>query len=81
MAEFKYEITREIEVLSRTESPRGNTYSKEINMVSYNDADPVYDIRNWTETAAGERRMGKGVTLNRDELLMLRDALNRILTD
>lgn len=79
--EFKYDVVREIEVLSRNESARGNVYSKEINKISYNDGTPVYDIRNWTETSSGERRMGKGVTLNAEELQALKEALNRIEID
>lgn len=76
--EFKYEIIREIARLSENESSRGTVYSKEVNLISYNGADPVYDIRNWTENTDGERRMGKGITLSLDELAELRDALDEL---
>ena len=43
MAEFKYEITEEIGVLS--ESKGG--WRKEVNMVSWNDKPAKLDIREW----------------------------------
>ena len=41
MAEIKYEIVQEICVLS--ESARG--WTKELNLVSWNDREPKFDIR------------------------------------
>ena len=73
--EFKFEIIREIARLTENEGNNGTLYTKELNLISYNGAAPVYDIRNWTENSAGERRMGKGITLSLDELAELRDAL------
>ena len=43
MAELKYEITQEIAVLS--ENAKG--WTKELNMVSWNDREPKFDIREW----------------------------------
>ena len=43
MAEIKFEILKECGVLSQ--SPSG--WSKEINLVSWNDNAPKYDIRDW----------------------------------
>ena len=74
--EFKYDVVEEIATLSCREASTGTIYSKEINLISYNDAAPVYDIRNWTDYHDEEARMGKGITLNREELKALRDALN-----
>ena len=68
MAELKYEITKEIGTLS--ESPSG--WKKEINLVSWNDRDAKFDIRDW---APDHNKMGKGVTLNREEIMALRDLL------
>ena len=70
-AEFKFEIVQEIGVLS--ESPTG--WRKELNLVSYNDKPPKYDIRDWSPERA---KMGKGVTLTADELILLRDMLGEI---
>lgn len=73
MAEFKYDITEEIAVLSDK-----NGYTKEINMISYNGAEPKVDIRNWSIDEDGEKRMGKGITLSKEEAMALRDALEDI---
>ena len=71
MAEIKYEVVKEVGVLSET----GNGWTKEINLVSWNDRSAVYDIRTWSE---GKDRMGKGITLNSEEIKVLRDLLNSI---
>lgn len=69
MADIKYEIVRKVGVLSKAASG----WSKELNLISWNDREPKYDIRDWS--ADGEK-MGKGVTLSKDELLALRELLN-----
>ena len=68
MAEIKYEIVKEICVLS--ESSRG--WTKELNLVSWNDREPKFDIREW---APEHTRMGKGVTLSKDEMQMILDTM------
>jgi hypothetical protein len=55
MADFKFEITKEIGMLS--ESPKG--WRKELNMVSWNGNQAKYDIRDWSPD---HEKMGKGVT-------------------
>ena len=71
MSEIKYEITKELGVLS--ENAKG--WTKEINLVSWNDREPKYDIREWSE---GHEKMGKGVTLSSEEVKKLREFLNGI---
>ncbi len=71
MAEIKFEIVKECGVLSQ--SPSG--WSKEINLVSWNDNTPKYDIRDWAPEHA---KASKGVTLSADELILLRDLLNEM---
>ncbi len=71
MSEIKYEITKKIGVLSQT--PSG--WSKQLNLVSWNDRDPKYDLREWSPD--GEK-MGKGVTLSKEELLAFKELLNKI---
>ncbi|MDC7126178.1 MAG: YdbC family protein [Spirochaetales bacterium] len=61
MAEFSYNIIKEIGVLS--ESPKG--WKKELNLISWNGREPKYDIRDW---APDHQKMGKGITLTREEL-------------
>lgn len=69
MAELKFEITKSIGVLS--ENARG--WTKELNMVSWSDHEPKYDIREWSPD---HTRMGKGVTLSDEEIENLRALLN-----
>lgn len=71
MADIKYEITKEIGILS--ESPKG--WSKEVNMVSWNDREPKLDIREWDPA---HEKMGKGVTLSNEEVKKLKELLNAI---
>ena len=69
MADIKYEIVKKIGVLSKA----GSGWVKELNLISWNDRDPKYDLRDWS---ADGSKMGKGVTLSKDELLALRNLLN-----
>jgi hypothetical protein len=69
MAAIKYEIKETVGTLS--ENNKG--WSKELNLISWNDREPKYDIRDW---APEHEKMGKGVTLSADELKVLRDLLN-----
>ncbi|MCR5816900.1 MAG: hypothetical protein K6F91_08465 [Ruminococcus sp.] len=69
MAELKYEITKELGVLS--ENAKG--WTKEINMVSWNEREPKFDIREWSPD---HTRMGKGVTLTDEEVEKLKAILN-----
>lgn len=71
MGEVKYDIVESLGIIS--ESQRG--WTKELNLISWNDREPKYDIREW---APGREKMGKGVTLSKDEIIALRDILNGI---
>jgi hypothetical protein len=66
--EFEYEIVERIAVLSQ--SSKG--WTKELNLISWNDRDPKYDIREWSPD--GEK-MGKGITLSNEEVAVLKSAL------
>ncbi len=68
MAEIVYEIVEKIAVLS--ESSKG--WTKELNMISWNERDPKYDIREWSPD---HEKMGKGVTLSEEEAAILKKAL------
>ena len=59
MAELNYEIVEKVGELGDT----GNGWEKELDIVSWHDREPVYDIRTWNET---HDRMGKGITLSQD---------------
>lgn len=69
MAELKYEIKENIGVLS--ENAKG--WTKELNLISWNDREPKYDIREWNPD---HTRMGKGVTLSAEEFENLRRLIN-----
>ena len=69
MAEIKFEIKKTVGVLS--ESAKG--WKKELNLISWNDKEAKYDIREWD---LEHEKMGKGVTLTAEELKKLRDMLN-----
>ncbi len=71
MAELKYEIIEEIGVLS--ENAKG--WRKELNLISWNDQAPKYDIRDW---APEHEKMGKGTTLTKEELQKLRKIIDQI---
>lgn len=69
MAEFKYEVVERIAVLSQ--SPNG--WERQLNLVSWNDREPKYDIRDWSPDGS---KMGKGISLSHDELAILKGLLN-----
>lgn len=71
MTEINYEIIKKIGVLSTSASG----WTKELNLVSWNEAEPKYDLRSWS---ADRSRRGKGVTLSAEELLALKAYLNEI---
>lgn len=71
MADFKYEITQELGILSESKSG----WTRELNLVSWNGAAPKYDIRDW---APGHEKMGKGISLNGEELNKLKQLLDDI---
>ena len=68
MPEIKYEIVEKIAVLS--ESSKG--WTKELNLIKWNDRDPKYDIREWSPDGS---KMGKGITLSDEEVTVLKKAL------
>ena len=74
MADIKYEIKEELGVLS--ESAKG--WTKELNLISWNDGVPKYDLRDWSPN---HEKMGKGITLNADEVQALYKLLGKIVED
>jgi hypothetical protein len=75
MADFKYEIIKEIAVLSS--SPKTG-WNRELNFVSWNGNPPKLDIRDW---APDHAKMGKGVTLSHEETAILMSVLSDISLD
>ena len=68
---FEYEIIEKIAVLST--SSKG--WTKELNLIKWNNRDAKYDIREWSPDGS---KMGKGVTLSDEEVAFLKQALNGI---
>lgn len=69
MADIKYDIVKEIGVVS--ESSTG--WTKELNLISWNNREAKYDLRDW---APEHSKMGKGITLSINELKELKNLLN-----
>lgn len=71
MAGIKFDIQESFGVISET----SNGWRKELNLVSWNDRAPKFDIRDWD---SNHDKMGKGLTLSTDELRELKRILNEI---
>jgi hypothetical protein len=67
-ATIKYEITETIGVIS--EGAKG--WRKELNLISWNEREPKFDIRDWDST---HDKMGKGITLSTEEVKELKRLL------
>lgn len=59
----KFEILKHIAVLSKSKN-----WTKELNIVKWEDNPPKYDIRNWD---IKHEIIGKGVTLDQEEMEIL----------
>ena len=70
MANINYEIIKKIGVLSTSASG----WTKELNLIRWNERAAKYDLRDW---APDHEKMGKGVTLSEEELLALKKLLNK----
>ena len=64
--ELKYEIAEELGILSE------KGWRKELNLVSWNEREPKYDIRDWNPN---HDRMSKGITLTKEEAEALYEIL------
>ena len=71
MSDIKFEIVKKIGVLSKSEKG----WSKELNLVSWSDREPKYDIRAWSPD---REKMSKGITLSVEELVALKELLGKM---
>ena len=60
MAEIKFEIVERLGVLSTNEKG----WTKELNIVSWNEREAKYDLREWNPD---HTRMSKGITFTEEE--------------
>lgn len=70
-SEISFEIIETLGVLST--STKG--WTKELNLISWNGREPKYDLREWSPE---HDKMGKGVTLSKDELEALKGILEKL---
>jgi len=68
MTAIKFEIKKHFGVISTNK----NDWKKELNLVSWNDRPPKFDLRDW---APGHEKMGKGITLTPEEAAGLKKLL------
>ena len=71
MAELRFEIKKTLGCIS---DEKGG-WAKELNLVSWNGNDPKYDLRSWDDS---HEKMGKGITLTKEELGALKKILNEM---
>ncbi len=71
MAEITFTIKKHLLVLST--GIKG--WTKEVNIVSWNNRKPKLDIREWDEN---HEKMGKGITLNQEEVMELKKLFNEL---
>ena len=64
----KYEIYKHIGDLSKPD----NGWTKELNFISWNAREPVYDIRTWN---AGHTEYGNGVTITAGQMAVLKELI------
>lgn len=71
MDKVSYEVLEHLAVLSK--SPKG--WTKELNLVSWNDRPAKFDIREWSPDHS---KMGKGMTFTNEEMTALKKQLLEI---
>lgn len=74
MADFKFDIKKSLGIIS--ESSKG--WKREVNVMTWNNKKAKVDIREWDDK---HEQMGKGITLNKEELKQLKDILNQVDID
>lgn len=74
MADIKFDIIEKLGTIG--EGSKG--WSKEVNIISWNGRKPKVDIRDWDEN---NEKMGKGLTLTKEELKTLKGLLNSLDID
>ena len=70
MAQIQVEIHEEIGNLSESKG-----WKKQLTYTSCNNHAPKFDIRSWNEDHSS---MTKGITLNKEELMKLKEILNTV---
>lgn len=71
---FEVQIVEHIAVLSESGS-----YSRELNVVSFNNREPRLDVRVWRQDGSGSKTPLKGLQLTDNEASALCDALKNYI--
>ena len=66
----KYKIYNQIGNISEPD----NGWTKELNYISWDDREPVYDIRTWNES---HTEFGKGVTITAAQMKRLQELIGK----
>ena len=72
--DFEYSIIKHYAVIS--EGSKG--WKRELNSVSWNGAEPKFDIRDWSPD---HDKMGKGISLTENEMISLQTILNNLFNN
>ncbi len=70
---IKYEVIRHIGTISEKGS-----YTKEVNIISWNGRPPVCDIRGFRVGGDGNKYPLKGISMSREDLVSLKGLLSQI---
>ena len=65
---MEFEIYKHIAAISKP----NNGWTKELNYISWDSREPVYDLRTWNED---HTKMGKGVTITAGEMVRLKEVV------
>lgn len=68
--EFSFKINKHLGVIGQK-----NTWTTELNLVSWAGKPEKYDIRSWSND---HEKMGKGSTFTKEELIALKNLLNTL---
>ena len=67
----KYNIYKHVGDLSKS----NNGWTKELNFISWDNREPVYDIRTWNTE---HTQYGKGITITVSQMVILKKLLNQM---
>jgi hypothetical protein len=71
--DFSYEVTEEVGIIG---NPTPSGWTTQLNLVSWNGKEPKLDIRSWNPDHS---RMGKGISLSKEDATELANLLNSYL--
>ena len=73
MDNFKYKIIKPLGIVEDY-----NTFTKEINIVSYNDSEPKLYFRVFKKDKNGNKVIAKGITFNIDGIDKIKEIIKKI---